>query len=324
VLIGGDHFHQHKPWIAGTLVVTALCTGWFLLATQWDHDPPWPAGGSGPGLVFGVVGGIICLFEFLLWPRKNWWRARRFIRVKYWMQAHIWLGLLAVPVLILHSGLRFSNPLALATFALFLAVVASGVWGLVVQQFLPTRMLDDVPAETIASQIPVISAQLAHEAERLVSAVCGPLAGAPVQQIPDESPDFIVVGKVRVQGGTQGRVLQTQAVTAPVEKCEFLRDTFETTIKPYLKQGAANGSQLAAPMRAASVFSEIRVRIAPGAHDTLDAIAGLVEQRRQFDRQQLLHFWLHNWLWVHLPLSVALMVLMLVHTFVALRYLYTR
>jgi hypothetical protein len=220
--------------------------------------------------------------------------------------------------------MRFNNQLALATFLLFLAVVASGVWGLVVQQFLPTRMLDDVPAETIASQIPVISAQLAHEGERLVGAVCGSVAGAADQQAPDEPRDFIVVGKERVHGGTQGRVLQTQAVTSPVEKCEFLREAFETTIKPYLKQGAANNSPLAAPMRAASVFAEIRVRIAPGAHDTLDAIAGLVEQRRQLDRQQLLNFWLHNWLWVHLPLSVALMVLMLVHTIVALQYLYTR
>jgi len=324
VLICGDHFHQHKPWIVATAVVAALFAGWFWLARQPDHDPPWPSGGSTPGLVFGIVGGAICLFEFLLWPRKNWARARRYVRVKYWMQAHIWLGLLAVPVLILHSGLRFSNPLALATFVLFLLVVASGVWGLVVQQFLPTRMLDDVPAETIASQIPVISAQLAHEAERLVSAVCGPVGGAAVPQIPDESPDFIVVGKVRVQGGTQGRVLQTQAVTKPVAKCEFLREAFQTTIKPYLEKGAADRSPLAAPMRAASTFSEIRVRIAPGAHDTLEAIAGLVEQRRQLDRQAMLNFWLHNWLWVHLPLSVALMVLMLVHTFVALRYLYTR
>jgi hypothetical protein len=46
----------------------------------------------------------------------------------------------------------------------------------------------------------------------------------------------------------------------------------------------------------------------------------LCNQRRQLILQSKIHFWLHNWLWVHLPLSVALIVLMFVHIFVALKY----
>lgn len=323
MLIDRNNFHLHRPWIAGMLVVAGLATGWFLVATQWDRNPPWPEGGSTPGLVFGILGGGICLFEFLLWPRKKM-RAWRIGTVQLWMRAHIWLGLLAVPLLILHTGLRFSNQLALVTFILFLAVIASGVWGVVVQQFLPSRMLEEVPAETIASQIPVVSAQLTREAERLVGAVCGQDERAPVAIAGDEVPDFIVVGKVRTQGSTQGRVLETQTPVTPIPHCEFLRTAFLTTIKAYLEMGNANGSPLAAPTRSSAIFSEIRVRTAPAAHRVVDSIEGLVEQRRQLDRQASLNFWLHNWLWVHLPLSVALMVLMVVHTVVALQYLYTR
>jgi hypothetical protein len=323
VLIDRNNLHLHMPWIVATLVVAALATAWFVFATQWDHDPPWPSGGSTPGLIFGILGGGICLFEFALWPRKKV-RAWRIGTVQVWMRAHIWLGLLAVPLLILHSGLRFTNQLALVTFILFLAVIASGIWGLVVQQFLPTRMLDEVPAETIASQIPVISAQMAREAERLVIAVCGAAEGQPITHAVDEAPDFMVVGKMRTQGSTQGRVLETHAHVAQVPHSEFLRDAFLTTIKPYLEKGNAIESPLAASRRSSSVFSEIRVRTAPASHPVVDAVEGLVEQRRQLDRQQSLNFWLHNWLWVHLPLSVALMVLMVVHTFVALQYLYNR
>ena len=33
-----------------------------------------------------------------------------------------------------------------------------------------------------------------------------------------------------------------------------------------------------------------------------------------------MHRWLHNWLIIHLPLSVALVILMFVHVWVALKY----
>ena len=71
MLIDRNNLHLHMPWIVATLVVAALATAWFVFATQWDHDPPWPSGGSTPGLIFGILGGGICLFEFALWPRMQ-------------------------------------------------------------------------------------------------------------------------------------------------------------------------------------------------------------------------------------------------------------
>jgi hypothetical protein len=247
VLIDRNNLRLHQPWIIASLVVAVLSAVWFFTATQWDAPPgvnPWPAGSSTPGLWFGILGGGICFFEFLLWVRKKF-RSWRIGRVQVWMRAHIWLGLLSVPLLIFHSGFRFANQLALVTFIVFLVVIASGIWGLIVQQFLPSRMLDDVPAETIASQIPVVSAQLAREAERLVNATCGPDPNQPDLPVDDEAPDFIVVGKVRTQGATQGRVAETVvAPPEPVPNSGFLRDAFQATIKPYLLQGSGIDSPL--------------------------------------------------------------------------------
>src|SRR5262249_17030776 len=156
-------------------------------------------------------------------------------------------------------------------------------------------------------------------AERLVFATCGPDPNRADLPVEDEAPDFIVVGKVRTQGATQGKVVDTVAAPPePVPNSGFLREAFYATIKPYLEQGAAIASPLAAPTRASAVFSELRVRVDPRAHPTVEVIEGLCEQRRQMDRQQVLQFWLHNWLLVHLPLTAALMVLMIAHTVVAL------
>src|SRR5262245_23615163 len=150
VLIGGNNFAQHRPWIVAVAVLSVLAGVWFVVAGL--GKAAWPGGSSVPGFTFGVAGGLIILFEFLLWPRKKA-RTWRIGQTKTWMRAHIWLGLLTVPLLILHSGLTWGGTLSAVLLLLLLVVVASGVWGLALQQMLPQRMLHDIPAETIHSQI---------------------------------------------------------------------------------------------------------------------------------------------------------------------------
>ena len=323
MLIDRPNLRQHLPWIVACLAVAALASVWYFAAAARSSD--WPGGSSLPGLTLGLAGGLICLFELALWGRKKL-RAWRIGRTQVWMRAHIWLGLLAVPLLVYHSGFRWGGTLSTVLMVLFLVVVASGVWGLVLQQFLPTVMFEEVPAETIYSQIDHIAGHITREAERLVVATCGPeeKEGEPPVAAPEDEAgsgsSHLVVGAVRTAGRMQGKVLETLAPAAPVPNTELLRSFFRDSVKPYLKGGARTGSSLRLPSRAASVFEEVRTRLPAAAHPTVHALEGLCEQRRQLDRQRRLHFWLHNWLLVHLPLSVALIVLMFVHVYVALRY----
>src|SRR5262249_54551883 len=141
-----------------------------------------------PGFACGVAGGAIILFEFALWGRKKV-RSWRVGRLPVWMAGHIWLGLLSVPLLILHSGFRLGGLLSATLMILFLLVILSGVYGLLLQQFLPRRMLQDVPAETIYSQIDRVVAQLEHDAERLVDLTCGPVRG-PLPHFGGHEEDF--------------------------------------------------------------------------------------------------------------------------------------
>jgi hypothetical protein len=68
------------------------------------------------------------------------------------------------------------------------------------------------------------------------------------------------------------------------------------------------------------IFQDLRSHLDPAAHGAVDALEDLCFQRRQFDTQARIQFWLHNWLWVHLPLSAALIVLMFVHIWAALKF----
>jgi hypothetical protein len=315
---------EHVPWIVACLAVTAVSIGWFAFACI--GQAAFPSGSSVPGITFGILGGAICLFEFLLWPRKKV-RTWRIGRVQTWMRAHVWLGLLAVPLLVLHTGFRWGGELSTVLMVLFLVVVASGIWGLVLQQFLPTMLLHEVPAETIYSQIDHVVGQFASEADRLVQATCGPEVG------PDgkmgkpreaaaaiEEPEFLVVGAVRTAGGVQGKVLSTRPPSTPVPQSESLRSFFRETVQPYLLAGKKGGSSLANPTRAASIFQDVRTRLPMPAHPTVSALEELCGQRRQLDLQAQIHHWLHGWLLVHLPLSAALIVLMFVHVVFALKF----
>jgi hypothetical protein len=326
VLINRDELPRHTPWILGSLAVAVLGALWYTAAyLQAGGWAARPSGSSLPGFTFGVVGGLICLFEFLLWPRKKK-RAWRLGRVQVWMRAHIWLGLLAVPLLLLHTGFRWGGTLSTVLMALFLLVIASGVWGLVVQQFLPSRLLESVPAETIYSQIDRVVSQLGREAELLVMATCGPdengrpVSAAEREDLAEVGTAHMVVGAVRTAGRVQGKVIETRSATAFVPDSEYLRVLYRDTVKPYLEHGSHSNSPLRVGSRAVVLFQDARTRLPQAAHTAVTSLEGMCEQRRQMDDQARLHFWLHNWLWVHLPLSVALIVLMFVHVFVALKY----
>jgi hypothetical protein len=324
VLIDRENRADHMPWILIAVLTTVAASVWFFVAAI--GSPEWPGGSSLPGFTFGVLGGVIILFELLLWWRK---KVRRWHigRTKVWMSAHIWLGLLCVPLLAYHSGFCLGGTLSTLLMLLFLLVIASGVWGLVLQQVLPQRMLMELPAETIYSQIDHVASQLAAEAEQLVLATCGPVEGGLAAREKENekvaeltAAGHLTVGLVRSAGRVQGKVLQSRVPRALTGEAEALRCFFQKTIAPFLTQGSRSGSPLQHPTRAAAMFLDVKSSVDPTAYEMLDTLESLCEQRRQLDRQTRMHFWLHSWLAVHLPLSIALTALMVVHAWVALKY----
>jgi hypothetical protein len=323
VLIDRRSLAEHLPWIITVVAAAAAASVWFFLAGI--GSPGWPGGSSLPGFTFGVLGGLIILFELLLWWRKKV-RTWRIGRAKVWMAAHIWLGLLCLPLLIYHSGFRMGGTLSSVLMLLLLIVIASGIIGLILQQAIPQMMLHEVPAETIFSQIDRAAAQLAKEAERLVLVACGPAEGEPLapekeQELADlRAAGHLVVGVVRSAGRVQGKVLQTRVPSAAVPETEPLRRFFQANIAPFLAKDGDRRSPLQHPGRAAAMFVDLKTRLAPELHEAVDTLESLCEQRRQLDRQAHMHFWLHSWLCVHLPLSVALVALMFIHGWVALKY----
>lgn len=319
------HSRQHLRWCIGCLVATMLAVlfyGWF----AWGAER-WPGGSSLPGLIFGVLSGLIILFEFALWPRK-WkyvraWRALQ--RTRHWMRAHIWLGLLSVPLVWLHTGFEWGGWLSATLATLYIVVIISGVYGLIMQNIIPRMLLHDVPAETIYSQIPLVCQMLVEDSDDMIRAACGwdavPLRAelTPPGELED-SATFTLVGAVRKVGRFQGKAVQTQVQNEKITGAEFVRDVYRDKIRPFLEQGPSFSDELGYEDRAREFFDDLRMRLSPEAHFVANSLESWCSQRRQFHQQARLHWWLHSWLNIHLPLSVALVILLFAHIFFALKY----
>ena len=134
-----------------------------LIQTPTQHQT---VGGTPLGLAFGAISLGIFIFAALLSLREKipFWRA---VTVQRWLRAHIWLTLLTIPLVILHSGFRLGGPMTTLLMAMYAVVMVSGIYGLILQHFIPTLMLKWLPAETVFEQIPYIRAQLAAAAEKM-------------------------------------------------------------------------------------------------------------------------------------------------------------
>jgi hypothetical protein len=115
-------------------------------------------------------------------------------------------------------------------------------------------------------------------------------------------------------------VWQPQTAVTVVPDSAVLQTAFSSTIRPYLLAGRKSGSSLANELQAGNFFAGLRSKLPAPAQFAVEHLEGLCDQRRQFVLQARLHAWLHGWLWVHLPLSVALVLLMFLHIFVAVKY----
>jgi hypothetical protein len=320
----------HRAWLAATLVILLVCLAgyvveWRLNARQVGGDR-LPGGGSVAGLSCGVLAGLICLFEAALVVRKTrWFRTRRRIlgiplgTARAWMAAHVWLGLLAVPLVALHCGLRFGGTLSWLLAWTFILVIASGVIGLVLQNILPRLMTDAVPDETIYSQIDEVGRQLATDAVRLAQLYGGASAEL-ASELPEEPAELLASSARRRVGTIVPLTRQPRADLPAGSDSPELRRAVIDDIAPYLRTGKSSTGSLASPQRIAWYFDDLRRRVGPDARPAVDEIEALCLRRRQFNLQARIHFWLHGWLSVHLPLSVALVWLLAAHVVGALIY----
>ena len=318
--------HQQTRWGVGTAVGSLLALGAY--AAYVALSPNGARGGSFMGLLFASLGTGIIVFECLLGLRKKY-PASRLGRVKTWLKAHSWLGLASFLLILMHSGFRWGHGLAALLMWMFALIVASGLFGVALQNWVPRRMTELVTRETIYEQIPTVIHGLRIEADERVEFITADLG------LEEEETEYVHAGGVKQYFDPVQKKSAAEKVQAVVERRktspqievdensrEAMRAHYLQEIRPYLveKPGGFSRRLFGSRERVGAYFGHLRTIMPVAAHPLLKDLEDMCEERRQLGVQRKLHLWLHSWLMVHVPLSFALLVLTAVHAVLSLRY----
>jgi hypothetical protein len=281
----------HRTWLLGTAAAAAALVS--LYAVLDARAPGGLTGGSTVGLWYGTGGSLLMVYAGLLAAHRKLARWRFLPGRSGMLKGHIWLGLLSFVLILCHSGCRWGGPLERVLWVVLGLVLLTGVLGLGLQQFLPRLLSQQIAEETPYEQVPHVTRQLLLRADALVDRLCG-----------------------------EFRPAQKDGASAPVRDAKTqLRGYYESEIRPFLNGGGRRSPALLNPVSAEQVF--VRLRAMPelaGVQGELQQLETLCTQRRLLIRQERLYHWLHGWLLVHVPLSVALLVLGLAHAILSLYY----
>ncbi len=147
-----------------TGVSCAVALAVYLLGT---FLAPWSPK-RGLGLVFGVVAALLFVFEMAYPWRRS--RARPLRTAKLWLQAHVYLGILAFLFVLIHAG--FSWPHGGMGWSLLLLsawTTASGVVGVWLQKWIPSALSEGLRVEALYERIPSLVEGLCAEADKLMA-----------------------------------------------------------------------------------------------------------------------------------------------------------
>jgi hypothetical protein len=188
-----DHFlsfnkSKYLKW-AGALC--AICIGLYLA----DSPPIKPGGGTWLGYGLGTLGFGLILWLMAFGLRKRAYRSN-LGSVRGWLSAHVYLGLALAVVATLHTGFELGVNVHSAAYVLTLAVIASGIWGVILYVRQPALMGNLLNGQTLQNlgsglrdiddQCRKVAQGLSPDIQRLVknssSGRILPAAGSDVQE----------------------------------------------------------------------------------------------------------------------------------------------
>ncbi|MEX2481482.1 MAG: hypothetical protein WD928_11540 [Gammaproteobacteria bacterium] len=164
----------------------------------WHTPAIAPHGGTWLGYTLGTAGAALIVWLMLFGLRKRDYRSR-LGSVRGWLSAHVYLGAALVVIGTLHTGFEFGWNVHTAAYVLMLAVVASGIWGVVLYFRNPALMSGLLEGRTLEQHAEVLR-EIDAQSRRLAADL-----DAAVQALVERSAQAPLVG--RLGGRLRGHVM---------------------------------------------------------------------------------------------------------------------
>lgn len=304
--------HGEFRWLKFTLALTAGS-----IAVYAWHDPiGGPDGGTWVG--YGLGGLAAAIIVLLLWYGV---RKRRFSSntgsVRGWLSAHVYLGVGLVVIATLHTGFEFGWNIHTVAFGLMIAVVLSGLYGVYAYRRYPSQMTANrtgIGPQAMLEEIGSLERQAVELADRI-----------------DDSTHQVVLRSLRNTSVGGGVIAQLRG--GRPKKAEREEQKAETFLEEKNRTLVANLDEIKQReadriMRAESTMRFVAGQLAeaqPGQQVArIRELMDVLRRRRQIVRrlnQDIQHrALLQIWLYLHVPLSIALLAALSAHIVAVFTY----
>ncbi len=259
----------------------ALLLSVAVIAVYAWHDPAGGAnGGSWYGYTLGTIGALL-----ILWLAWFGIRKRRYgigqMTLQEWLSAHVYLGVSLIIIATLHTGFQFGLNLHTFAYGLMLAVIVSGIFGVVMYIRIPdlrNENLAGVTLDQLVSQIADLSEQTQQTAG----------------QLPDDITHALVAAQESVRiGGSARRILAGTDRNCPI----------------------AAVLQMVTAQAASLIDSD-----AETARRLVSLLARQSQLLEQVRREVRFRALLEVWLYLHIPLTIGLIAALGAHVVVVFFY----
>jgi hypothetical protein len=130
--------HRNGLWLKISVVLTVALIALYIFVPL----PGQHFGSSWLGYTLGTIGALLILWLTLLGMRKRAITPGRW-SLKSWTSAHVYLGLTLIAVGTLHSGFNFGWNVHTLAWGLMMVVILSGVFGIWVYATLPRALSEN-------------------------------------------------------------------------------------------------------------------------------------------------------------------------------------
>jgi len=246
-----------------------------------------PNGATLVGLIYGIISFVAILLLMYYGMRKRSYTAKHW-SLRAWLSFHVYIGTMTLLLVPLHAGFKFGFDIHTLAYVLLVMVVGSGIVGAALYLLLPRRF------EPFGEELTYTMGHGTDEELRKIIRQMRALAIDKSQEFADACQTEIEYGipKRHVGWGLVWRKSATAALVA---------------------------TQIEA-------FQDYLQHIPEVEHEAFQNLARLATQKRDLEHRMAAQMRLQNlleaWLYIHLPVSLVMFIVVIIHILVVFYYGY--